>query len=273
VSILESISDGFLALDGDWRFTYVNHPAEALLGVPRAEMLGRCCWEVVPERIARLVRAPLEAVAAQRTPRVLEALWVERSSRWIEMHAFPADDGISIYFADVTARVNVEEVLRGLSLRDDLTGLYNRRGLVALAEQQVRMAERTREGFEVVFIDLDGLKQINDSFGHPIGDQALLDTAAILRATFRDSDVLARLGGDEFAALVLGDPSGIGGASARLRDALARHNATAERPYLLSLSMGHSRFDPADPVPIEELLRLADRRMYEEKRRKGPARA
>ncbi|HYD51964.1 MAG TPA: two-component regulator propeller domain-containing protein, partial [Gemmatimonadaceae bacterium] len=272
VSILESISDGFVAIDGDWRFTYVNHTAEALLGVPRAQMLGRVCWDVVPERVATAVRAPLLGVAERRAPRVLDALWIEQSGRWIEMHAFPAEEGISIYFADVTARVDAEEALRGLSLRDDLTGLYNRRGLVALAEQQVRLAERSREGFDVVFIDMDGLKQINDSLGHPAGDQALLDTAEILRATFRDSDVLARLGGDEFAAIVLGDSTAVGGASVRLREAVDRHNATAERPYRLSLSVGHSRFDPAAPVPIEDLLRLADRRMYEEKRLKGTLR-
>lgn len=270
--ILESISDGFVALDADWRFTYVNRTAEQLLGVPRGDLLGRVCWDAVPDYVRRATEPTLRQVAAERTPRVLDAMIVEETDRWIEMHAFPAEPGISIYFADVTTRVHAEEALRGLSLRDDLTGLYNRRGLVALAEQQVRVADRTREGFEVMFVDLDGLKQINDALGHPIGDQALLDAAAILRATFRESDVLARLGGDEFAAIVVGDADTGLAASARLREVLARHNGTAGRPYELSLSVGHARFDPDAPMPIDELIRLADRRMYAEKRLKGAVR-
>ncbi|HEX8242992.1 MAG TPA: two-component regulator propeller domain-containing protein [Longimicrobium sp.] len=170
-----------------------------------------------------------------------------------------------------------EEMLRDLSLRDDLTGLYNRRGLLALAEQLVREAERSRRGFDVVFADLDGLKRINDTLGHPEGDRAIRDAAGVIRASFRDSDVVARLGGDEFAVLVRHDalPGGdaaVAAASARLREAVALHNATAERPYELSLSLGFSGYDPAAPRTIESLLDDADQQMYAHKRGKRLAR-
>jgi diguanylate cyclase (GGDEF)-like protein len=179
----------------------------------------------------------------------------------------------------IAERAVREEMLRDLSLRDDLTGLYNRRGLLALAEQLVREAERARRGFDVVLADLDGLKRINDTLGHPEGDRAIRDAAEVIRASFRDSDVVARLGGDEFAMLVRHDPvhagdpaAGVAAASARLREAVARHNAAAGRPYELSLSLGFSGYDPAAPQPIESLLDAADRQMYAHKRGKRLAR-
>lgn len=172
-----------------------------------------------------------------------------------------------------------EEMLRDLSLHDDLTGLYNRRGLLTLAEQLVREAERSRHGFDVVFADLDGLKRINDTLGHPEGDRAIRDAAAIIRASFRDSDVVARLGGDEFAVLVRNDPmhggdagAAVEAATARLVEAVARHNATEDRPFELSISLGFSRFDPAAPRSIESLLEYADQQMYVQKRGKRVAR-
>ncbi|MFL5579482.1 MAG: two-component regulator propeller domain-containing protein [Gemmatimonadaceae bacterium] len=172
----------------------------------------------------------------------------------------------------VVTHATRENMLRALSLRDDLTGLYNRRGLVALAEQQVRTAERARVGFAVAFVDMDGLKEINDTWGHRTGDRAIADAAALLRATFRESDVVARLGGDEFAALVPDDPSGAKGgaeaACARLADLVARHNATAGRPYRVSLSVGLARFDPGAPLSLETLLEAADRAMYADKKLK-----
>jgi diguanylate cyclase (GGDEF)-like protein len=170
-----------------------------------------------------------------------------------------------------------EEMLRDLSLHDDLTGLYNRRGLMALAEQKVREAERHGRGFGVVFADLDGLKRINDTLGHPEGDRAIRDAAQVIRGSVRDSDVVARLGGDEFAMLVLSERQGgateaIEAAAARLMEALARHNATEERPYTLSLSLGFSGYDPAAPHSIESLLEAADQQMYLQKRGKQVAR-
>jgi diguanylate cyclase (GGDEF)-like protein len=166
-----------------------------------------------------------------------------------------------------------EQVLRAMSLKDELTGLYNRRGLLALAEQTIETSIRQRKGFGVLFIDLDGLKEINDAHGHAAGDQALCDTAALLHTTFRKSDVLARLGGDEFAVLLIGreDESDVSldGAEiavARLQEAFERHGAGGRRRYTLAASTGASHFDPADPVPLETLLHRADAEMYARKR-------
>ncbi|MBE0557658.1 MAG: diguanylate cyclase, partial [Proteobacteria bacterium] len=104
---------------------------------------------------------------------------------------------------DITERRRMEEEIREMSLRDPLTELYNRRGFITLAEQQLRAANRANRRMLLAFIDVDDLKQINDKLGHEEGDKALIDTARIIRRTFRDSDIIARLGGDEFAVLAI----------------------------------------------------------------------
>jgi len=163
--------------------------------------------------------------------------------------------------------------LENLSMNDELTGLRNRRGLMLLAEQQMRVSERTRQPFDVVFIDLDGMKKINDTFGHQEGDNALKDTADLLRSTFRDSDIICRYGGDEFAAIVIDDspkaagPDGdIHHPSERLLAAVDEFNHTSDRPFKLSLSTGVSHYAPANPIQLKDLLITADKGMYLAKR-------
>jgi diguanylate cyclase (GGDEF)-like protein len=168
-----------------------------------------------------------------------------------------------------------EEQLRAISLTDELTGLYNRRGFLAVAEQQLRMAERMRGRVRLLFADLDGMKSINDTYGHRIGDQALVEVAEILRTVFRRSDILARLGGDEFAVLCL-DTSDADAfvLVKRLQQEVARRNALADRLYRIALSLGISEFNPDNPCSLDHLMSRADTLMYEDKRyRKGEAMA
>jgi len=156
--------------------------------------------------------------------------------------------------------------LSNLALTDELTRLYNRRGFLSLAERQLKLGRRSGREILLFFIDVDGLKRINDSFGHSEGDLALTHTAEVLGKTFRDSDVFSRLGGDEFAALAI-EASGHseGTITARLRQNLETVN-TNESRYLLSLSLGVVRFDPRTTSSIAELMLQADRAMYEAKR-------
>jgi two-component system, cell cycle response regulator len=159
--------------------------------------------------------------------------------------------------------------LRAMSLVDELTGLYNRRGFLALARQQLRVADRLGSRVCQVFVDLDGLKRINDTHGHSEGDRALVETAQLLRETFRESDVIARIGGDEFAVLIMDSQEHAGEAMAmRLRDNVAARNAWAGRQYELSLSTGIACCDPRTPVSVDELLAEADLWMYAHKRQK-----
>ena len=162
--------------------------------------------------------------------------------------------------------------LGSLALRDELTGVYNRRGFLALAERQLKLGRRSGRAILVFFADVDGLKQINDKFGHAEGDLALVRAAQVLEKTFRDSDVIARFGGDEFAVLAL-EVSGDSEATIRarleqnLKELNERHSL-----YTLSISLGAARFDPAgprSPESIGQLMIRADEGMYEEKRHRS----
>ena len=161
------------------------------------------------------------------------------------------------------------EALSALSLTDDLTGLYNRRRLLVLAEQYLKLSVRTKKTLLFLFIDVDNLKWINDHYGHQAGDQALIDLAAVLKKTFRKSDIIARIGGDEF--VVLSESTDRNGdiAVTRLYENIAEENARGDRPCPLSISVGTTQFDPEHLVSIDELLSKADASMYSQKRKKN----
>ncbi len=178
-------------------------------------------------------------------------------------------DGELVRFAtirDVTEMVRLRELLEKEAVTDALTGLYNRRGFLSFTEKALQLAARMGFRATFLFADLDGFKNVNDTLGHEEGDEVLRETAALLRDTFRASDITGRIGGDEFAVLMLhdghdepGDPAG------RLEEAVRRANGQRTREYRLSMSMGLSEWNPERPVSLGELMADADRRMYENK--------
>ncbi|HEY7783758.1 MAG TPA: diguanylate cyclase [Pyrinomonadaceae bacterium] len=174
--------------------------------------------------------------------------------------------------AAITERETVEEQLRNLSLTDDLTGLYNRRGFLTLARHHAKTTRRTGNNLLLIYCDMDGLKHINDTYGHAEGSNAIRQVADILRYTFRDSDVIGRLGGDEFAILGAVTEDGAGLLTLRLQENLRYYNQHSGRAYKLALSVGTTCVNVNDDVDIEELIERADEIMYREKRRKktGP---
>ena len=170
-------------------------------------------------------------------------------------------------------RNRMSMAIKSMSLNDELTGLYNRRGFLTLAEQQLKTAERLEKKAALIYIDLDGMKCINDTFGHNEGNLALKDTAEILHKTFRKSDIIARLGGDEFVVLaLLEEAEDRDSLCARLEEHLAQLNADAGRQYPLALSCGITLHNPFSPTSIEELVDVAERLMYEQKKRKKATR-
>lgn len=164
--------------------------------------------------------------------------------------------------------------LRSLSLIDDLTGLYNRRGFGDLGTQYLKLAGRSGKVLTLVFLDVDRFKTINDTLGHHMGDRALHRIADILRSTFRSSDLMARLGGDEFAVLApetAEEPPEV--LVNRVRGAIQAFNESSPDPFRLSVSIGTARFDGSGggDLRLDDLLAQADAAMYREKRAKNEA--
>jgi diguanylate cyclase (GGDEF)-like protein/PAS domain S-box-containing protein len=169
-------------------------------------------------------------------------------------------------FEDLTERRRLEDELRIQSTRDELTGLYNRRGFFMLAQDRVRLARRSGQAQWLFYADLDDLKGINDRLGHQLGDLALVDVSRALTRTFRESDIVSRFGGDEFVVL-----AGSGSASTpdttldRLHVHLQEGSEGESRPYRLSVSTGVVSLDPASALKLEEVLSRADEAMYARK--------
>lgn len=173
---------------------------------------------------------------------------------------------------EIAERLKAEVTIRRLSLTDELTGLHNRRGFFLLAEQQLKIAQRTQTPCCLVFADVDGLKQINDTWGHDTGDQLIIEAAQILMQTFRDADIVARLGGDEFVALIPACSNNADEFYSRLQTNIDQFNQTAislnRPPYHLSMSVGIQFCQVTDDISLDQLISQADKLMYERKRNK-----
>jgi diguanylate cyclase (GGDEF)-like protein/PAS domain S-box-containing protein len=196
--------------------------------------------------------------------------WLHDEMRLIYNDRGQAQEVVGVCF-DITNRKQMEEELRLLSVTDQLTGLYNRRGFIAFAEQQLKLTIRRKRGVLLFFADLDGMKAINDSFGHEVGDRALMEVAAILRETFRETDIIARIGGDEFAIMTIDSPEMTSDILvSRLHDRIQAHNACNEKPFTISMSIGIATCDSKKKRSLDELMSVADRHMYENKKSKNP---
>ena len=168
-----------------------------------------------------------------------------------------------------TKQYLLQNTLGGLAFSDELTGLLNRRGFMAIAQHQLKVGRRCARGMVLFFLDVDGLKRINDLYGHAEGDRALKRAARALEMTFRDSDVIARLGGDEFAVLAI---EASRNSEAAMRSRLSRALkliCERETRYSLHLSLGAARVEVGRKNSMRKLMDRADQSMYEEKRRKA----
>jgi diguanylate cyclase (GGDEF)-like protein/PAS domain S-box-containing protein len=253
----------------DFEFADLNARAEGLLGLDRAALLGQRLCELLP--INRTAGFLDKYVHVMKSGQAMEEEFEVPSSAlpgvWVHQQVVPLADGVAITSRDISERKRHEEALRSLSLIDDLTRLYNRRGFLTLAQQQLKLARRAHRELLLLFVDMDDFKSINDTFGHQEGDEALRRTAGVLRRTFRDSDILARIGGDEFVALVADTGDNVSEIIInRLRSELRERNEQDGYLYRLSFSVGVARFDPLAPPSIEELLATADSMLYEQKK-------
>jgi diguanylate cyclase (GGDEF)-like protein/PAS domain S-box-containing protein len=273
--LFENAADILYTCDLNGGITSINRAGERLTGFTAAEAMTMRVADFVPgpqralvdELIQRQARdgqdvtIEFEVITKYGERKVLEV-----STRLVERDGTPVE--IHCIARDVTDRKEQEQALRSLTIIDDLTRLYNRRGFLTLAERHLKLAVRKKQGVFLLFADLDGLKAINDTFGHLEGDRALADAADILRHSFRSADIIARLGGDEFTVFPIEAAAECGPMLiSRLEQQLDAHNeAHRSRGYHLALSVGISRFEPDSTLTIDQLLDHADRELYQQRR-------
>lgn len=278
---IERSGEGIFIADREGTLIYVNPAFEKIYGFSREEVLGKT------PRILKSGTLPPEVYqqfwGTILAKKVMSGEIINKTKDGRLLCAYSSanpilnEEGDIIGFLaiqrDITENKRMEEDLRALSLVDELTGLYNRRGFVTLAQQQLKLANRLMRKDFLVFVDLDHMKWINDTFGHQKGDEALVEAADILKNTFRESDIVARIGGDEFAILTVEtEDADIEAINTRLQGNIKCHQGKGHCSFTLSMSVGITRYDPEHPCSIDELLAKADKLMYEQKRdRKDPS--
>lgn len=281
-STVRTMTEGLVLTNSENKISFVNPAAAQLLGYTPAEMVEQDVLSFIPKDQHAIVKREEEKRAKGISDR-FELVFQHRdgSRRTFLVSGGPRVQGAQFggtlaVLTDITGRKAMEEEIKALSLRDEMTTLYNRRGFLTLAGLHLKTANRLKKKLAVLYLDVDNLKQINDSGGHKLGDRALNEIAFILKKSFREFDIVGRLGGDEFAVLVMETtrPLDAGILVKRLQEKLDLFNArsAAEAGFALSASVGVFTRAPDQPVTIEEMLSRADTLMYEQKRaRKGGA--
>ncbi|NPU85852.1 MAG: PAS domain S-box protein [Syntrophaceae bacterium] len=276
--IFDNIEDAYYEVDLEGNTITCNESAHKILGYTVGELKGMNYRRYMSEENARIVTEAYGTVYRTCRPVNIKEFEVVRKdgavrsvevsiSLLMDSHGQPV--GFQGIIRDITDRKEMEERIISLSMTDQPTGLYNRRGFLALAEQHFRIAERLKTRLLLLFADLDGLKQINDTMGHKKGDEAILEAATILKEIFRESDIVARVGGDEFVVLAYGTSAENSDVlEKRLQQHIDEHNAFPQRDYEISMSVGIVYKNPDETVSIDELMSQADAYMYEQKRRK-----
>ncbi|MBI5675925.1 MAG: diguanylate cyclase [Nitrospirae bacterium] len=273
-SLVDCTSDSIYLVDADHKYLFINKQHLLRLGLSEEQYTNKAYSDFHSPEETELFIQKADSVFKSG-----ESLQYEyksfRDGKCFIQTISPVRDfnnkttSVTVISKDITMLKQAEEKLYSMSITDELTGLYNRRGFLALSEQQLKLANREDKKMFLMSADLDFLKIINDTVGHQRGDMAIINTANILKDTFRESDIVARIGGDEFVVLGVDTPdTNIEILAERLRENLNTHNHKANEPLgELSLSYGFTIYDPKQPRSIDELLSEADGLMYQHKRR------
>lgn len=278
--VLQNANDAYVCIDHNGVIRDWNQQAEQTFGWSSQEAIGRRLDEmIIPVTMREAHRAGLRHYLATGELNVLnrrkELTAVRRDGTLlpVEVRVSPLSiDGKTIFSAflhDITERKQVEAIREHEATHDPLTGLLNRRGMFDLLSQAIARVKRTRTSLALLFIDLDGFKQINDRYGHDAGDAVLREVAARLQASIRQTDTAVRLGGDEFTVILENIKHGIPDANMLAQKILE----TLQYPIQLdsvtatiSASIGISMHQPDDEKSADQLVSAADSAMYTAKR-------
>ncbi|MEO8004920.1 MAG: PAS domain S-box protein, partial [Betaproteobacteria bacterium] len=264
-NILSSITDAFFAVDRNWCFTYLNATAEVLLKRRAAELLGRSMWDEFPQAKNSTFGVNYLKAVADQVPVEFEEFYAPLET-WFEAHAYPYEDGLTVYFRDISERKRTEERLSYLAQYDVLTGLPNRTLFRDRLDRAIVRARRDGHLVAVMFLDLDRFKEINDNLGHSVGDEILVQVAARFKEQLRDIDTISRLAGDEFTFLIEGttEAGQVIAVADKILGVFTRPMAAAGNEVYVTASIGIA-FSEAGVLGVDDLLKNADIAMYHAK--------
>jgi diguanylate cyclase (GGDEF)-like protein/PAS domain S-box-containing protein len=279
--LIDSVRDGMMVVDGHRRIIDCNRAGCELLGRSRSEIFGRPAEACLPREFAAMLQSTVHLRAELGVDAPDGRLWFEVDVTPLALHHRTA--GHLIIARDISERRMVQDALqesrRALeganarlveqSVTDPLTGLKNRRFLFQRLNEEMNRHHRAGELLGLLVVDLDHFKAVNDTHGHPVGDEALVQVASALHSSVRDCDVVARLGGEEFAILAMNtEAEGLLGLAERIRKAIARTPVAgdSDRPIRITASIGVAFAGP-DSRTVEGLFAEADRYLYAAKHR------
>ena len=279
-SISSSANDAIFFIDNDDNISYCNKAAIEMFGYSEEEMLNKELHKlIVPAKyygqhkkgftafqktgkgpaIGKTLELSAIRKSGEEFPVALSLSAVKLKGKW---------NAIGI-IRDISQQKEAEEKLEKLARIDSLTNCYNRGYGLELLDRQIKLSHRSKSPLLLAFLDIDEFKLINDNFGHDEGDIVLKEVVKLFKSTLREVDIICRMGGDEF--LLIFPDNSLKDASLireRLNRNLTKLNQTLKKPYKIELSVGLSCYDPANPQPMDELIRIADKKMYEEKKNK-----
>ncbi len=274
-AVINSLPDIFYCFDESGKFLLWNKNYEKVSGYSAEEISQRSVFDFFIGKDKKAIYETVREVFEQGQATV-EANLIHKDNSKVPYFftGTQAEIDGKLYLLgtgmDISGRKEMEEELHALSLSDDLTGLYNRRGFMTLAEQELRIARRMKRGVILLYADLDRLKRINDDFGHQEGDSLIVESARFLQDLFRESDIIARIGGDEFVVFsIQTTDTSVETIKGRFEEYLADFNNNRKKPYDLSISIGIVHYKDDCPGTVEELLAEADVLMYKHKKSKG----
>jgi diguanylate cyclase (GGDEF)-like protein/PAS domain S-box-containing protein len=270
-ALIESTEDSIYLVDPQCRYLFMNKKHLSRMALRAEEVLGKTYGDFhstdETSEFVRQVQSVLQSGGSVQHEHksMRDGGYFLRTLSPV-MDSSNSMKAVTVISKNITSLKMLEAELYALSVSDELTRLFNRRGFLTLADRQFKMCQRSGQPMLLIFADVNDFKQINDTYGHALGDGALKELTAILKKTFRESDILARMGGDEFAILITAfKPGQESEYLKRLHNNVAQFNKKGDHPYILSISTGVVIYDPSAPRTIDEMLTEADLRMYEQK--------
>jgi len=275
-SLFNSSPEAAIYHDKEGRIININPRFIELFGYTPEEMIGRKIDEVMIYPTGKIEEGNILTQKAFNGFSEHETIRKKKDGTLVPVIISTApviidkkSQGTIALYRDITERKKMEGELEKLAHFDALTSCYSRGYGLSLLEQQIKTAKRKKTTVLLIYLDIDDFKHINDTFGHKEGDEVLKEATKLFQSTLRKMDIICRIGGDEFLLIFLedslNDASFIRG---RLNKSLKKLNQKLAKPYEIDFSIGLSVYDPSNPLSIEELIRIADENMYEEKKKK-----